>query len=98
MTRTIAKVGAPAHWRGWGLTVDSMAAPTEFIVLQPAQQGAFESFQAAQRLPFVETSPQTLAHRTGMPEGTAAALLTQLAMKLASPKAAMADIGWRSVT
>jgi hypothetical protein len=99
---TATRIAEPARHRDWGLTVDKMALPTEFIVVRYASEGTrhSEPFEQVARLPYsagVEAATAGLVERTGMPEKTASALVFRVSMKLASPKAADADLGYRPV-
>lgn len=99
MSRTVTRIGEPARYNDWGLTVDSMAHPTEYVVLRYTTWGRRheESFEEIARLPYESDPRATLVERTAMPKGTASMLATRLAVKLASPRAAMADVGYRPV-
>src|SRR5260370_17151247 len=96
---TAARIGERARHRDWGLTVDKMALPAEFIVVRYPTQGSrhTEPFEEVARLPYtagIEAAIAELVERTGMPDKTASGLVFRLSMKLNSPKAADADLDY----
>jgi hypothetical protein len=98
---TATKVGEPARVAGWGLAVDNLTHPNQFIVLRYPDEARrhTEPYEEVLRLPYVEPTPGIAALVvTGLPKGTAAKLIFQVEMKRASPKAADADLGYRPVS
>jgi hypothetical protein len=102
MSRTATRIAEPARHKDWGLTVDKMALPAEFIVVRYPGDGRRhgEPYDEVARVPYtvgVDAAIAQLIERTGMPDKTASALVFRVSMKLASPKAADADSGYRPV-
>lgn len=100
MTATTTRVGEPARQGRWGLTVDNMHVPSEYVVLEYSASGRrhAEPATAVQRVPYAAwLSPETLAAWARMPPSTARWLVTAVAIKLASPKASAAELGWRPI-
>jgi hypothetical protein len=102
MSKTATKIGEPARHRDWGLTVDKLLHPTEYVVIRyPADgQRHSEPFTEVQRLPYVGNADEAIAElveRTEMPRPSATSLVFAIGAKLNSPKAADADSGHRPV-
>ena len=99
MTVTTAKVGRPVRHGEWGLTVDNMASPAEYIAIRYRDSGRRHSelFDEVARIPYELTPERALVKMTGMSEVTASTLVRLLGLKLISPKAGMADLGYRPV-
>jgi hypothetical protein len=97
MTTTL-RIGSPARFRDWGLTIDQMENPSQYIVLRYLTEGRrhAEPYEEVGRVPY-ELDPDLLAARTTMPKGTAKILVNAVEMKRLSPKAADADEGYRPV-
>jgi hypothetical protein len=95
---TTYRVGSPARFRDWGLTVNDMTRPTEYIVLQYLNEGRRhgEPYVEVCR-PAYDPNPAVLAERAGMPEGVARKLVSDVEMKRLSGKTSMADQGYRPV-
>ncbi len=76
MTQTTLKVGSPAWYRGWGLTLDKMGQPAEYIVLR----GDKELSEPVCRVAY-NPNPTVLAETSGMPEGVARKLVSDVEAK-----------------
>ena len=103
MSRTATRISEPARHREWGLTVDKLALPTEYVVVRYPSEGVrhSEPFNTVARFAYtagLEATIAELIRHTGMPEKTASALAFRVSMKLTSPKAADADLGYRPVS
>jgi hypothetical protein len=96
---TVTRIGEPARKGRWGLTVDNMTRPSEYIVVKYPDEGERHSdpCEIIRRLPYVDDPIAELAE-TGIPKGTASTLRWRVAMKLASPKAADTELGYRPVS
>lgn len=100
---TITKIGEPARVESWGLAVGPiLTQPAEYIVLRYLDDGRRHSndYEVVVRFPFVDNADAAfvaLVEKSGMPKGIAAQLVTQIAMKRASHKAAEADRWGRPV-
>jgi hypothetical protein len=96
---TATKVGEPARVGRWGLTVDSMTNPAEYVITKYPDDGQRHSdpFEIVCRIPYLNDPIGALVE-TGIPKGTASTLRWRVAMKLASPKAADTDLGDRPVS
>jgi hypothetical protein len=96
MTTTL-RIGSPVRYGDWGLTVDKMDKPSEYVVLRYLTKGRrhAEPYDEV-RVPYV-LSPDLLAAKTNMPLGTANVLVNAVELKRLSPKAADADEGYRPV-
>jgi hypothetical protein len=92
------RIGSPARFRDWGLTVDKMDNPSQYVVLRYLTEGRrhAEPYEEVARVRY-ELDPDLLSERTTMPKGTARILVNAVEMKRLSPKAADADEGYRPV-
>lgn len=102
MSRTAAKIGEPARYGVWGLTVDKMSHPREFVITRYADDNRrhttpYEEVARIAYTPNVESAVVELTEKVGISRGTATALVFRLSMKLASSRAASADLGVRPV-
>jgi hypothetical protein len=95
-------LGQPARIGSWGLTVDDLANPNEYVVIRYRSEGRrhSEDFEIVRHLSCAALSEERasdLARLTGMPEGVARQLIWQVAMKLATDRATEAETGYRPV-
>jgi hypothetical protein len=92
------KVGEPARVGRWGLTVDSLVSPCDWVVVRYPDEGKrhSEPHEILRRLPYVN-DPRVVLVEIGMSEGTATTLLFNAEVKRLSPKAAESDRGFRPV-
>jgi hypothetical protein len=102
MSKTATKIGEPARHRDWGLTVDKLSNPTEYVVIRYPTEGRrhAEPFTEVQRFAYTANGDRAVAElveRTEMPKPTASSLVMAVSVKLVSPKAADADSGHRPV-
>src|SRR5438132_14369711 len=98
---TTTKIGEPARIGSWGLTVDNMTNPSEWIIIRYQGEGKrhTDPHEIVRRVPYAGDPEGEAAQfvKTGMPQGTAMSLLFQVEAKRASPKAADVDVGYRPV-
>ena len=89
---TTYRVGSPARYRNWGLTLDDMAHPAKYIVLRYLSEGRRhqEPYEEVGRFAY-EPNPGILAEKSGMPDGVARKLVSDVEVKRLSPKAASQD-------
>jgi len=98
---TAYKIGEPARVGRWGLTVDSLTRPGQYVVLRYANEHRrhTEPFEEVRRIPYLYDDEAAIAAlgQVGMAKGTATQLVVQVELKRISPKAADADSGIRPV-
>jgi len=96
---TVTKIGEPARVGRWGLTVDNMTHPSEYVIVSYPGEGQrhADPCEIVRRLPYVD-DPIAAFVETGIPKGTANTLRWRVAMKLASPKVADTELGYRPVS
>lgn len=102
MSKTATKIGEPARHRDWGLTVDKLSHPTEYVVIRYPTVGRHhaEPFTAVQRLPYIANADDAIAElvvRAQMPKPSAVSLVMAVGAKIESPRGAGADSGYRPV-
>jgi hypothetical protein len=99
---TTSRIGQPARIGHWGLTVDKMTNPTEWIVLRYPEESKrhTDRHEIVRRVPYAGDPEGEAAQfaESGMATGTAMSLVFQVEAKRASPKAADADLGYRPVS
>ena len=89
MTTSFNKLGSPTRQGSWGLTVDNHAHPSHVVVLRYPDENRRNPAPPTEvvSLPFQGLTlefAEVLSHSTAMPDGTARALTSRLASKLAS--------------
>jgi len=99
---TLGRLGQPARIGSWGLTVDNLANPNQYVVIRYRSEGKqhTEDYEVASRVPyaaFSEAVAADLARLTEMPESVARRLVWHVTMKLATDRAAEAEGGYRPV-
>jgi hypothetical protein len=99
---TTSRVGQPARIGHWGLTVNNLVAPTEWVIVCYPDEGKrhTDPCDVVGRVPYGRDPDGEATHlaETGMPSGTAMSLIFQVEAKRMSPKAAEADLGYRPIS
>jgi len=91
MSKTATHVEQPARHRVWGLIVDSLPRPAEFVVIRYPSEGRrhSEPFTEVMRLPYIENADAAVAalvYRAAMPKPTAVSLVMAVSAKIQSAK------------
>jgi hypothetical protein len=100
MSKTATHIAQPARHGDWGLTVDKLSQPSEFVVIRYPAQGRRHSEPStlALRLPYTENADEAIAElveKAEMPRPTAVSLVMAVSAKLESPKVGDADTAIR---
>jgi len=101
MSKTATHIAQPARHGDWGLNVDKLVQPSEFVVFRYPAEGRRHSEPSSevQRLPYIANADAAileLVEKAGMPKPAAVSLVMAIGAKLASAKVEDADTARRA--